>query len=261
MRKLLIALAGLLPIISYSQTDNQKLSKDSIKYYQLQLAALQRANYDSLINSDKYKTILAKLNYNGKNIQDNFGVELCVFTGLQWNKYSNLNERLNTLNVKEKKPLMLPFGVGLAFRFKKVIVGYDITPIIIGDNSRGTYIHGYVSTNIIRTKKWIFSPQFGYGGQSVVTRIVTKSSSSDFDSYFTTSANQVELNHRNSVFDVAMGFKFVSPQGNGYIPLFRIGYRYASKSKAWEVSNGSSVNAPFDKNNNVYFQIMLGFGD
>ena len=251
----------MLPFVSFSQTGTQKHSKDSIKYYQMQLAALQRANYDSLINSDKYKTLLAKLNQNGKSIQDNFGVELCVFTGLQWNKYSNLNERLNELNVREKKQLMLPFGVGLAFRFKKVIVGYDLAPIIIGDYSRGTYIHGYVSTNVIRTKKWIFSPQLGYGGQNVVTRIVTKSSATDFNSYFTTSANQVELNHRNSVIDIAMGFKFVSPQGNGYIPLFRIGYRYATKSKAWEVSNGSSVNAPFDKNSNVYFQIMFGFGD
>ncbi len=261
MKKLLIVLIGLLPSLSYSQTNNQKLSKDSIRFYRQQLSELSRATYDSMIRSDRYKVLLDKLQQNGKRIDDNFGVELCGFTGIQINNYESLNSRLSSLNIEKKRTLALPIGIGLAFRFNKFIVGYDMTPTLVGDNSSGAYIHGYVSTNIIRTKKWIFSPQLGYGGQSITTRIKTKSSASDFNSYFTTSANQVELRHSNSVLDFAIAFKFVPPKNNGYVPLFRMGYRHGIKSKEWEVKNGNSLNAPIDRNSNFYFQIMLGFGD
>lgn len=239
----------------------QKLSKDSVRYYQNQLRELYKSTYDSLKNSIRFNEINQRLNQNAKNTSDNFGVELTFFTGLQVNNYSNLNERLSSLNVKEKKTLLLPVGVGLAFRFNKIIVGYDMTPILLGDNSSGAYIHGYLSTNIIKTKQWVFSPQIGYGGQNVTVRVPTQSTSTNFNSYFTASANQVELRHSNPVLDFALALKLYPQNRDTYIPLFRVGYRYGLKEEAWEVRNGNSTNSPIDRNNNFYIQLMFGFGD
>lgn len=261
MKKAIIIVLIFSPLISIAQTGRQKLSKDSIQYYQRQLRELWKASHDSMINSEKYKEINQKLKSKGKSNSNNFGVELAVFTGLQVNNYSNLNARLTSLGVKEKKTLLLPFGIGLAFRFNKIIVGYDMTPITVGDNSTGAYIHGYLSTNIIKTKKWIFSPQVGYGGQNVTVRVPTQSTSTNFNSYFTTSSNQVEIKHKNSVLDFSLAIKLYPKNRDTYIPLFRLGYRYGLTENAWEVRNGTSTNAPIDRNSNFYFQLMLGFGD
>ena len=259
--KKLLSILFLLPLISFSQTPKNRLSRDSVAYYQKQLRQLTTETYDSLKNSEKYKEIMNKLNHNQKNNTSNFGVELTVFAGLQLNNYNNLNSRLNSLNVKNQKTLLMPIGVGLAFRFNKIIFGYDMTPAMIGNNSSGAYFHGYVSTNMLRAKNWIFSPQFGYGGQNFTVRIPTQSSSANFNSYFTTSANQVEVRHSTSVLDFAIAVKLHVPKREPYIPLFRAGYRYGLKNKAWEVKNGTSTNAPLDRNSNFYLQLMFGFGD
>lgn len=261
MKKALLPVLFLLPFISFSQSIKQRLSKDSIAYYQKQLRQMTIDTYDSLKNSEKYKEILGKLNQNPKNYTSNFGVELTVFAGLQINNYNSLNARLKSLNVKEQKTLLMPIGVGLAFRFNKIIFGYDMTPAMIGNNSSGAYFHGYVSTNMIKAKNWIFSPQFGYGGQNFTVRIQTQSSSINFNSYFTTSANQVEVRHSTSVLDFALAVKLHVPKREPYIPLFRAGYRYGLKNKTWEVRNGTSTNAPLDRNSNFYLQLMFGFGD
>ncbi|MFT3935093.1 MAG: hypothetical protein QM726_15810 [Chitinophagaceae bacterium] len=121
MKSTIIAIAILFPLFLIAQ----KLPKDSVLYYQNQLRELYKSTYDSLESSSKFKEINQKLNPNGQNNKDNFGVELTFFMGLQVNNYSNLNTRLSTLNVKEQKNLLLPLGFGLAFRFNKVIVGYD----------------------------------------------------------------------------------------------------------------------------------------
>lgn len=248
-------------MLSIAQSSNQKLSKDSTRYYQMQLRSMSKAAYDSMVNSQKYKEISQKLNLNGQGNADKFGVELTFFSGLQSNDYVNLNARLSSLGVKKINTLLLPVGVGLAFRFNKIVVGYDMTPTMVGDNSSGGYIHGYLSTNVIKTKKWIFSPQFGYGGQSVIVRIPTQSSSSSFNSYFTTSANQVEVTHNSSVLDFGIAIKLFPKNRNTYVPLFRAGYRYGTKEKAWKIKNGNSTDAPMDRNSNFYVHLMLGFGD
>ena len=260
MKKAIIVVILFFPIFCIAQTGRQKLSKDSIQYYQRQLKNLWKSSYDSLVNSEKYKEINQKLNPNGKTNSDNFGVELTFFTGLQINNYDNLNIRLKSLGIKEVKKTVFPVGIGLSFRFNNIIVGYDLS-IISGDNSNGAYGNGYISTNILKTKKWIFSPQIGIGGQNVIVRIPTLSSSNNFNSYFTTSANQVEITNKNTVLDFAMAFKIQIKDRNTYAPLFRLGYRYGLNESNWEIKNGTSTNPPKDRNNNFYIQLRVGFGD
>lgn len=120
MKKVIIAFLIYFPLISIAQTGRQKLSKDSVQYYQRQLRELWKTSYDSMINSEKYKEINQKLKPKGKSNSDNFGVELTFFTGLQVNNYSNLNARLTSLGVKEKKTLLLPVGVSSPFFSAKV---------------------------------------------------------------------------------------------------------------------------------------------
>ncbi len=260
IKSIIITFIILFPLTTVAQTNKQKLPKDSVIYYHKQLRDLWKNNYDSIINSDKYKEINQRLNPNGTKNIDNFGVELTFFTGLQINNYDNLNNRLMSLGIKEVKTSVLPIGIGLSFRFNKIIVGYDMSAMS-GDNSSGAYLNGYISTNILRTKKWIFSPQIGIGGQSVTVRIPTQSSSNNFNSYFTTSANQVELVNKNTMLDFAMAFKLQAKDRDIYAPLFRIGYRYGLNENNWEVKNGISTDAPIDRNNNFYIQLRVGFGN
>jgi hypothetical protein len=250
-----------LALVTYSQSSKQKVSKDSIRYYRTELNKLTRATYDSMINSEKYKQLQGKLNPDGKKANENFGVELTVFAGVQVNDITNLNARLKLLKIEEKKTLMGNVGIGLAFRFNKVVIGYDMTPIMGGDKSTGGYIHGYLSTNTIKSKKWIFSPQIGLGGQGITTRITTPSSSTNFNSYFTSSANQVEINHSTTLVDLAVVFKRYNDKTGRHIPLLRIGYRYGLKDETWTVESGYSTDAPSDRLSNYYFQLQIGFGD
>jgi hypothetical protein len=222
---------------------------------------LSKANYDSLVNSEKYKQIINRLNPNGKKANNNFGVELTFLLGFQINNPSKLIARLKSLNINQNSTSLLTIGVGLAFRFNKIIAGYDMTPFMSGNNSTGGYIHGYLSTNVIRTNRWIFSPQLGYGAQTITVRVPTQSTSSNFNSYFTTSANQVELKHSNSLVDFAIALKFIPSNRYTYVPLVRYGYRYAINEKPWQIHNGISTDAPMDRNSNFYLQLMLGFGD
>ncbi len=219
-----------------------------------------KSSYDSIINSERYKQINQKLNPNGKKKSDNFGVELTFFMGLQINNYDNLNNRLKSLGIKEVKKTILPFGIGLSFRFNKIIVGYDLG-IMSGENSSGGYGNGYISTNILKTKKCIFSPQIGIGGQNLIVRIPTQSSSNNFNSYFTTSANQVEIINKNIVLDFAMAFKLQIKNRDTYAPLFRLGYKYGLNESNWEIRNGISNNSPNDRNSNFYIQLRVGFGN
>jgi len=258
MKSLFCILLFSTSLLLHSQTTEQKLSKDSVRYYQAQLTKLYKANYDSLRNSEEYKFLTAKLK---NKSEENFGVELIFILGYQHNNYTNLNERLVSLNLNEIKSSMMQIGVGLAFRFNKVIIGYDMN-VLIGDGTSGGYLHIYGSTNLLKTKRFIFSPQIGYGGQSLTCRYRTQSSATDFNSYFTTAPNKVEIQHDNSVVDFALAFKLYPKSDNSnYLSLFRIGYRHGLKEKMWEISNGNSSGAPFDRNSNFYLQLIIGVGN
>ncbi len=259
MKALFSILLLIISFISYSQSAEQGLSKDSIKYYRSELSKLYQTTYDSLRNSEKYKFLTDKLKI--KNNADNFGVELIMVVGYQKNDYANLSKRLASLNLNEVKSSMNPIGIGLAFRFNKFIIGYDMSALL-QRNGGGFYIHAYLSTNLIRINRFILSPQIGYGAQNVVYRYQTQSFSTNFNSYFTTSPNKVEIEHSNSVLDFALAFKLYPKTGNeNYLSLFRIGYRHGLSEKAWEISDGNSANAPLDRNNNFYLQLVVGVGN
>lgn len=260
IKYIIIALVIGIPLISEAQKNKQKLPKDSIIYYQKQLRDLWKKNNDSLINSEKYKEIFQKLNPEGLKEKDDFGVELTFITGFQINNYNHLNNRLKSLGIKKVKSSVLPIGIGLSIRFKNIIFGTDMSAIS-GENTSGAYANVYISTNILETKRWIFSPQIGIGSQIVTLRIPTQSSSNDFNSYFTTSSNQVEIVNKNTMLDFAMAFKLLSKHRDLYAPLFRVGYRYGLKEKSWEIKNGVSTNAPIDRVNNFYIHLRVGFGN
>jgi len=193
--------------------------------------------------------------------EENFGVELISIIGYQNNDYTNLKNRLNTLSGLKISEDVFQIGVGLSFRFRKLIIGYDMS-VLPGDAASGFYLHVFVSTNIIKLKKVIISPQIGIGNQTNSFRVSSNETGPNFDSYFTNSANKVELTHSNEVIDYGIAFKLYGRNGNpGYVPLMRIGYRQGLKEKPWKITRGNSTNAPIDRNSNFYLQLILGFGD
>ena len=139
MKLLFCVLLLTTTLFLHSQTTEQKLSKDSVKYYQAELSKLYKANYDSLKNSEEYKFLTTKLK---SKSEENFGVELIFILGYQHNDYTNLNQRLVSLNLNEIKSSMSQIGVGLAFRFNKVIFGYDMN-VLLGARASGGYLHIY----------------------------------------------------------------------------------------------------------------------
>lgn len=235
----------LLPCLLLQAQDSKlKPAKDSASFYRSELNKLRKDSYDSLVNSEKYIELTKKLETYNKEA-DKFGVELLGYAGGQINSYPNINQRLRSLNVTEIKTLMGSAGFGLALRFSKLIIGYDMSIVMAGGSQKNTsangfYIHGYFSTNAIKSKKWIFSPQIGVGTQSITAKVVTVSSANNFDAYFS-SANQVEIRNANTVLDFAMAFKMLNANTGRYMPILRTGYRLGLSDKIWEIKNGIST--------------------
>jgi len=260
MRTIAITILFLLPLISMAQSKRQRLSQDSIRYYQEEMRKLYDETFDSLKNSARYKQIDEKLNPGGKERLKNIGGEMSVFFGFHRINFSNLNKRLASLGIKETKSWVTSIGAGFGLRFNKIIAGIDLAAFSNGENGSGSFMQVYLSTNEIKVKKFILSPTIGYGIQTVIIRVNRETTSTDFNAYFTGAANQVEIQHNNSVLDLGIAVKSRMPQSKFTMPLLKLGYRYGLKEKSWKVKDGNATNAPFDRNGNFYCQVILGIG-
>lgn len=247
-----------------AQQPSQKLPKDSVAYYSKKLTELRQAHYDSMVNSAKYKELVHKLSLKNNDASEKFGVELYGHLGIQFYRLTNINNRLSSFGLKEFKSFFTSLGFGQGFRFNKLIIGYNLAFASGQGNKenviKSTYAQGYVSTNIFKSKKWIFSPQIGIGYQRLTARINLPNTTNNFDLFFTSSPNQVEIFNSNNALDFAFVFKWKPDKSDKYMPLFRMGYQPALKSKNWQVKGGRSDNAPIDRINSFYIQLMLGAG-
>lgn len=206
-------------------------------------------------------SVLAQESSKANKLDDKHGMELTAFVGIQLSNFSNLNDRLKSLNTTTLKPDAVNIGIGAAVRFNKIIVGFDGGPLANHSNiveTSGYFFHFYLSTNILRSGRCIFSPQVGIGGQDLRATITQESTTQSFDQAITTATNQVTMRNYNTMLDVAMNLKLMIR--NHYRPIIRIGYRYGLSMVSWEIENGSVTDAPKDRGSNFYFQLMFGFG-
>jgi hypothetical protein len=194
-----------------------------------------------------------------------FGTEFAIYFGGQVNNFSNLNNRLKSLNITPAHSWFVNAGFGMAERLNKIIIGIDVS--YGGAQTKGSTridglnLHPYLSTNILKTSRWIFSPEIGYDEQMTRVKISQPGSSSSFNGTLTTNPNQVELHNDNTMIDFAMAFKFYNPRNGHNRSVCRIGYRYGPGQATWKIENSSVNDGPKDRVNNFYFQVMTGIGN
>jgi hypothetical protein len=261
MKFLFIPFFLSLTIVCLAQKPNQKLSRDSVRYYQRELNKLWKSNYDSLKNSEKYKSLLVKLEQ--KNQQKIVTVELLANIGLYFNDFKNLNSRLKSIGQAEVKTMSPSVGASLAIGLPIMTYGLEFSSYTF-DNSTASFkgIHGrfYLATNLFKKSRIVLNPQIGIAGSFLNMFIHKSSAQTNFNDLFTGQGNTINLSHSQNYLDLALGLKFRgSKSENFYWQFFRAGYRYALKDVAWKMRGGDIINSPIDKNNQFYFQLCLGF--
>ncbi len=261
MQYLFLAAYLSLTILCHAQASNQKLSRDSVKYYQRELNNLWKAKEDSLKNSEEYKSLMAKLHRD--NHQKNVTVELLAYAGLYFNDFKNLNARLKSIGQNEVKTTSPSVGASLAIGYPIMTYGLELSGYTF-DNSTASFkgVHGrlFLATNLFKKSRIVMNPQIGFAGSFLNMFIHKSTGQTNFNDLFTNRANTVNLTHAQNYLDLALGLKLRSPKReNFYWQFFRAGYRYGLKDAAWKMRGGEIIDAPVDRNNQFYLQFCLGF--
>jgi hypothetical protein len=261
MKRLTITLLLTLTIILKGQTQAQKLPRDSVRYYQTELNKLWRNTYDSLINSERYKEIQSKLEMS--NRYKKVTVELLVNAGLYFTDFDNLNSRLRSIGQEEIKPMVPSLGASLAVSRPLITYGMEFSAYVFENgtaNFKGVHGRYYLGTNIFKKGRFALHPQVGYAGSYLNMAINRPSGQTNFNDLFQNQANTIQLSHSNSYLDFCLGIKLKSfTKDPFYWQFFRAGYRYGLKEAAWTSKGGGLLNAPVDRNNQVYIQFCIGF--
>ena len=257
MRKLLLMIAFAIPAIAFSQTP--ELSKDSMRFYRKQLQKMRFKTLDSLVNSEEYKAVSAKA-YSQK-VNRKFGVETYMAIGGQFNKFKNLNERLKSLNVKERPEAQVNFALGLAFRFNKIITGIEVDGAG-GSKIGASAVQLYLSTNAIKFDKVILSPVVGIGSQSFNSDFTVQTPATGFNDYFTgTGGNKFSIQNTSPYLNFGLTLKTIDSKAGSVFPVLRVGYNYGLQNNRWKIEDGNSANAPKDRINGFYAQLIIGGGN
>lgn len=241
------------------QAPNQKLSKDSVRYYQRELNNMWRTTYDSLKGSDRYQAITSRL----KNKKKVVTIELLANVGLYFTDFKQLNLRLKSIGQDEIKTMVPSLGASLAVGKPIMTYGFEFNTYTFDNKSasfKGLHMRFYAGTNLFKKSPIVLHPQIGYS-TSILNMFIHKSSGQvAFDNLFQTQANTVQLRHVQDYLDFALGLKFNSPKTeNFYWQFLRVGYRVGLREEAWRMRGGTISNAPTDRNNQFYVQFCLGF--
>lgn len=259
MKYLFSALLLCLTFSAVGQNPDQKLSKDSVRFYQRELNKMWRSTFDSLKNSEKYKEITNKLNNKAKVIT----VELLANVGLYFTDFKNLNERLKSIGQDEIKTMVPSIGASIAVGKPILTYGMEINSYTLENKDasfKGLHMRFYIGTNLFKKSPIVLHPQVGYG-TSIMNMFIDRTvNQNDFNNLFQTQANTVKLNHNQNYFDFALGLKFKSPRvDNLHWQFLRAGYRIGVKQEPWKVNGKTISNSPTDRNNQFYIQLCLGF--
>jgi hypothetical protein len=261
MKYLFFAFLLSSAILTNAQSPDQKLSRDSVRYYQRELGKFWRESFDSLKKSDRYKTIINKLNPG--NRQKNVTVELLANAGIFFNDFKNLNTRLKSIGQEEVNNIMPSAGLGLAIGFPVLIYGVDFSSYIFENSTasfKGGYARFFIGTNLFKKGRIALNPQIGFTRSYLNMFIDRSSGQADLDDLFSTRSNSVNLTHSTNYLDFALGFKLKSSTKEPfYWQFLRVGYRYGLKDAAWSIRDGELQNPPRDRNNQFYVQLCLGF--
>lgn len=260
----LIFFSGI-SLASLSQAPGQKLSRDSVKYYQQELNKFLHSAYDSLRNSDRYKEIMSKLNPqprprdSGKVIT----VELLANAGLYFTNFQNLNTRLQSIGQEKIRAMVPSAGISIAVGKPVMTYGFELSTYAFDNKSasfKGIHTRLYTATNLFKKGPLVLHPQIGIAASTLNMFIYRSQEGANFNDLFLANSNSVELTHSQTYLDFALGLKLKSPKvENMYWQILRAGYRYGLKEEVWKARNNTITDAPADRNNQFYIQFCLGF--
>ena len=260
MRYFLICFLFFLTINADAQSNQKRLSQDSVRYYAKEINNMRKAAYDSIQNSARYREIMNRLSpRKSKTVT----IELLANVGTYFNRFSGLNARLTSIGQEPIKRMTPSAGVSLAAGYPRIVYGFEMAAYIF-DNKSASFkgFHGrlFVGTNIFKRSKIVLNPQIGYATSHLNMFINKSQGQSNFNDLFSTQANYVQLFHSADYLDLAMGFKFNNSREEPfYWQFLRVGYRYGIKEEAWYKRGGDLLNPPKDRNNQFYIQFCLGF--
>lgn len=187
--------------------------------------------------------------------------ELTLSAGGEINSFKNLDKRLTELGLEKPHSFLFVGGLGLAYDFNPVVLGAELSAGTSGFGKNSSYQRNskvYLSTNNIRSEKFIFSPEIGLGYRQFHTYHTKEGGQGLFDDVVSSGLNQVRMDQKGAALDFGISLKRLTV---GKVdPLFRIGYRYGLRSDEWKVQSATVESAPSDRLNGLYFQLLLGLG-
>ncbi|SMG14613.1 hypothetical protein [Sphingobacterium psychroaquaticum] len=188
--------------------------------------------------------------------------EITSSVGGELNRFSTLKGYLRANDMESPNFRLFHIGLGVAYNFNPIIIGISLSGGNRGGfaqrNSLQSYRRAYISTNKIQHRSFIISPEIGIGYQRFSTYMVKDGGEGNFLDFMETRSNQVKLNNRGTALDFALGLKRI--KNDRIYPFIRLGYRYGLRSNRWSVENAHVYDAPSDRINNVYLQLLFGRG-
>ncbi|MGA6120207.1 hypothetical protein [Sphingobacterium anhuiense] len=190
-------------------------------------------------------------------------LEVIYFAGIQFNDASNLNTLLKESGAGQVPGFGWNAGVGTAYRINQTLIGVNFSLSTSGKKNNtlktGDFTM-YVSTNAIRTGKFIFSPQLGFGPRFSNFTIEKQNMNGTFQDFLTNQSNETKLEHTASIVDLSVALKTTNVDRTLLTPKCRIGYKSSISVNEWKVANATVTNASKDRLGTFYLQLAWGIG-
>lgn len=190
--------------------------------------------------------------------------EYTLEAGGQYNTgYSNINTLLERSNLNDIPTLGMNAGFRIGYQFKHITAG--ISTNFARASKQNNELSSststiYISTNTLKCKRFIISPQLGFGPKFSTLLISKKDMTGSFDDFLTSKSNQTRIEHMTTVLDIGLVLKKINHENTFFSPIFKIGYAVGLENGDWEISNSTVTNSPKDRTGTIYAQLLFGFG-
>jgi hypothetical protein len=134
----------------------------------------------------------------------------------------------------------------------------------LSNASSAFQLQAFLNYKLIHTNDYFIAPGIDFGLQQVKINFKNNNSPGSFDSLFLTSGNYIRLTNLTPVAGVSIisHFKKIEQAKFKVFRLFantRIGYKYGVKNNTWKADGNAAVNAPADRLNGYYVQMLFDF--
>ena len=217
-------------------------------------------------------TIILSLSFAILNGQDTLKVEankrvnFSFSFGLKYFQMVHLNSKLSQLGYQKVVPLLFSLGIGKNYRKNKINAGLDLQfcSDLGSFKTTSIFIEGYFNYIIFENAKISIAPGVDFGYQIINSQSKRINASNNFDSLFLSTGNYVHIENSSTTagLSILTCIKRIAKKGrklrdpNYYL---RFGYKQAFKNDYWKADSNSLLNAPQDRLNSFYFELITFF--